>query len=430
MKIIIGILMLGLIVFIHELGHCLVAKASGIIVEEFSIGMGPKLIKFRKGTTEYSLRLFPIGGLCAMKGEDTDEYDEGSFNSAHVVKRILTVAAGPLFNFAFAIILSIIVISAAGIDVPYVYMDDTSSPAYEAGLRDGDIITKFNGASVANSRELYLITSMDELPTDKITVQFTRDGKRMTISYAPETVVRYMLGYYYTESNEVAEIDNVIAGLPFDNARIKAGDVIAAVNGTAINTMSDLVQYWIDNPMTDEELEVIYMRNGRAHTVFVTPQVHTTAYEGFSYNFARENTGIAGTLTGSFGETGFWIRTTLRTLKMLFTGKAGVDDLSGPVGIVSAVGDAYDEASASGGALEVFVTLMNLMILITANLGVINLLPFPALDGGRLVFLIIEAIRRKPINKKVEAIVNTVGMILIFALAAFLIFNDVFKLFF
>lgn len=422
--------MLGIIVFIHELGHCIVAKASGIIVEEFSIGMGPKLIKFRKGTTEYSLRLFPIGGLCAMKGEDTDEYEEGSFNSAHVFKRILTVAAGPLFNFIFAIILSVIVICAAGYDIPYVYIDDTSSPAYEAGLRDGDIITKFNGASVANSRELYLLTSMEELPTDRITIQFIRDGKKQTISYAPETVVRYMLGYYYTETNDVAEVDNVIAGLPFANAGIQAGDVIAAVNGTAINSMSDLVRYWIDNPMTDEEIEVIYMRNGRAHTVFVTPQIHTTAYEGFSYNFARENVGVGGTVTGSFGETGFWIRTTLRTLKMLFTGQAGINDLSGPVGIVSVVGDAYDEAAASGGASEVFITLMNMMILITANLGVINLLPFPALDGGRLVFLVIEAIRRKPINKKVEGAVNTVGMVLIFALAAFLIFHDVFRLFF
>ncbi len=148
-SIIIALIIFGILVLIHEFGHFIVAKKCGVVVNEFSVGMGPRLLsRVAKSGTRYSLKALPLGGSCAMLGEDEDNMEEGSFNSKNVWQRMAIVFAGPFFNFILAFILSIIVIGFAGIDKPFVNDVDKTSNVYEAGLKKGDLITSFNGSSI------------------------------------------------------------------------------------------------------------------------------------------------------------------------------------------------------------------------------------------------------------------------------------------
>ena len=202
MSIIIGIIILGVVIFIHELGHFTFAKANGIVVEEFSLGMGPKLFSFGKGETKYSLKLFPIGGSCAMKGEDEDDYSEGSFQSAKVWKRMLVIIGGPAFNIILGFAVALIVIGATGADPAVIAEVKDGSPAYEAGLRVGDEIVRFNGSRIANAREIYANTNLYGIPTDEIDLTVIRDGEKIDISYEPVVTTSYKAGFYYNADDE------------------------------------------------------------------------------------------------------------------------------------------------------------------------------------------------------------------------------------
>ncbi len=196
MKILIAVIIFSVIILIHELGHFLLAKKNGIVVTEFSLGMGPRLFSTQKGETRYSIKLFPIGGSCAMLGEDTGE-DElpGTFNAAPVWGRISVVAAGPVFNFILAFILSVIITAFVGYDPAEIMEVEANSPAAEAGLKEGDIITEFNGYQVDVARDLYMYSFLNELTEEPITVQVRREGKKETITYTPDASVRYLLGF-------------------------------------------------------------------------------------------------------------------------------------------------------------------------------------------------------------------------------------------
>ena len=426
-KIIVGLVLLSLIVLIHEFGHFIAAKACGVVVEEFALGMGPKLFSFEKGGTVYAVRAFPIGGMCAMKGEDEEDHSEGSFQSAAVWKRIIIVAAGPVFNFVLGFIGAVVIISSAGVDPAYVAEVAEGSPAAEAGLLEGDLIKNYNGHSIANGREIYMYNQLDGVPTDTVTLTVERDGETLYFSYAPETTSKYKVGYYYSPGSETAEITGITFGSPAYKAGLKAGDVIIAVDGTEITTMDSLEEYWEENPMGDESIRLTIERDGKEYNADLTPTFTTTATLGFSYNLTRENVGVLQTISYSFGEIKYWINLTFKSLWCLVTGQVSVRDMSGPVGIIETVGDVYEEAAAYG-AYEAFLEMLNMMILITVNLGIMNLLPFPALDGGRILFLIIECIRRKPVSQRIEGTYHMVGFVLLMGLMVLVTVNDVARL--
>ncbi len=428
MRIIIALIILSIVIFIHELGHFLLAKASHIVVEEFSLGMGPRLFSFGKGETKYSLRIFPIGGSCAMKGEDEDDHSPGSFQSASVWRRMLVILAGPFFNFLLAFVAAWIIIGSVGIDPAAVTEVTEDTAAYKAGLREGDVILKYNGNTIANGRELYTITQLYGIPMDRIDLTVRSGNEKKKISYAPDITSRYMAGYYYTPDSESAEITGIIEGSAMEAAGLQTGDVITSVNGTEIKTGADLEKYWEEHPMDGSTLTFTYRRMGIPYTAEVTPVMSNSASGGFSYNLVREKVGLGGTIRSSFTEMESWIRITLKSLWSLIRGQFSVRDLSGPVGIVSAIGDVYEEAKEEGGIGDVLLNMLNMIILISANLGVMNLLPFPALDGGRFVFLVVEAIRRKPVSQRVEGIVHYTGFILLMILAVFVAVNDVIRL--
>lgn len=428
MSILIAALMLGVVIIVHEFGHFILAKTNGIVVEEFSVGMGPRLISTVKGGTRYSLKAIPFGGSCMMRGEDGEETGEGTFNSKSVWRRISVIAAGPVFNFILAFFGAMIIISIIGYDPPQVLQVAEGSPEAEAGLQEGDLITEFDGENIYLGRDLDTKLMLEGMPDREITVKFERDGKEQEISYTPKKQFRYMLGFTYYETEEQPEISTVTMGGVLEKAGLKAGDYIYAINGQKISTGIELKKYFDEHPLSEESLTLTYLRDGLEYDVEVTPEVADYVERGFVYNLGRVKTSPLGVLKYSGLEVRYWIRTTLKSFKMLFTGKIGLDSLSGPVGVVNVIGDAYEE-SKSEGSLITWLTMLNLMIFISANLGVMNLLPLPALDGGRLVFLLIEAVRGKPVNREAEGMVHFAGLLLLMALLLFVTFRDIKNLF-
>lgn len=342
MGIILAIIVFGLIIFVHELGHFLLAKANGIRVDEFSIGMGPRIFSFGKGETKYSLKLLPVGGSCMMGEDDVEDVGEGSFNSKSVWARISVVAAGAIFNFLLAFLFSVIVVGYTGYDEPVISGVVKDFPAEEAGLQAGDKIVKMNHKKINIWREVTYYNMFHQGET--VELVYERDGVKQEVTITPKQDEdgSYLLG--------------------------------------------------VTSPGTYKKANVL------------------TAVQYGVY------------------EVKFWISTTLESLKMLVTGAVGVDQLSGPVGIVDVVDETYQQ-SKSYGVVIVLMQMLNIGILISANLGVMNLLPLPALDGGRLVFLIIEAIRGKRVSPEKEGWVHGIGMILLLALMVFVLFNDIKRLF-
>ena len=342
MGIILAILVFGTIVFVHELGHFLLAKANGIRVDEFSIGMGPRLLSKVKGETRYSLKLFPIGGSCMMGEDDVDDMSEGSFNSKSVWARMAVVVAGAAFNFILAFVFAVIIVGYAGYDEPVISGTVEGYSAEAEGMRAGDRIVKMNGKKIHLWREVTYYNMFHQGET--VDLLYERGGEKYEVTIVPKQ----------------DEDGNYLLGVLSPGEYTKANVLTAMQYG-------------------------VY-------------------------------------------EVKFWICTTIESLKMLVTGGVGIDQLSGPVGIVDVVDETYQQ-SKSYGFLVVLMQMLNIGILLSANLGVMNLLPLPALDGGRLVFLIIEAIRGKRVPPDKEGIVHFVGMILLFALMIFVLFNDLKRIF-
>ena len=428
MHIVIAIIILAAVIMFHELGHFLAARASGVTVVEFAFGFGPRILSKTKGETTYSWRAFPIGGMCQMLGEDEDNHAQGSFQSAKIWQRILIVAMGPLFNFLLALIVAMVVIFSVGADPADVISVDAGSTTEQAGLREGDRVISYEGSDIMNARELSVLIQMDGVPKDTVDLVIERDGERKTISYQPATETRYMLGYTYNEDESPAEILSLIEGLPMKEAGLQPGDIITAFDGNAIENGAALSAYFKENPMDGSPIAVTYLHNGREKTAELVPEYYENASIGFVYNMAREKQDFFSSIAYSFGEVRYWLDVTVKSLARLVTGRFSVRDMSGPVGIVSAVGKVYEQAAPEGWFV-VLMNMLNMLILISANLGIMNLIPFPALDGGRLIFLIVEAIRRKPVRQSIEGMVHFIGFAALIALMIFIVFQDIGRLF-
>lgn len=343
MSIILALLIFSFIILFHELGHFLLAKRGGITVEEFSLGMGPRLLSTVKGGTRYSWKLLPFGGSCMMLGEDEGSTEQGSFGSKSVWTRISVIAAGPIFNFILAFVLSVMIIGSIGVDKPVVLSVSEGYPAAEAGIQKGDTILKMNGSRIYLGREVSNYVTFHQGET--VTIEYLHEGERQSATLTPKE----------------SEGGRKIFGIGV-------------------------------------------------------------------YSNYREKVNAFETLKYSAYEVKYWIQLTIESLKMLFTGQVGINDMAGPVGVVSIIDDTYKESAADGG-FYIWLNMLNISILLTANLGVMNLLPLPALDGGRLVFLILEAIRGKRVDPEKEGMVHFVGLMLLMVLMVAVMFNDIRKLF-
>lgn len=355
-SIIIFLLIFSLIVVSHEFGHYIVGKKNGIHAVEFFVGLGPKIFKWTKDDTEFSIKLLPFGGACVFEGmdpleakdkeegakEETDPENDRSFNNAPVWGRFATALAGPLFNIVLAYICGVILAASSGVVIPVIRDVVPESGAAEAGIKKGDIIKSINGHSIHLSTEVSFTSfySLGE-PMDMV---IERDGEEINLVVTPK---------YYEEDQ----------------------------------------RYYIG------------ITNGKYYEC-----------------------GVWDSLKYGFYNVEYILRATIDSLRMMFTGQVGKDDLAGPVGIVKIVDETYDQAKEYG-AMEVVLSMLNLVMLLSANLAVMNLLPLPALDGGRLVFLLIEAIRGKPVPPEKEGYVHLAGMALLFALVIFVFVNDITKFF-
>lgn len=353
LTIIVFILVFGVVVIAHEFGHFLLAKLNGIKVVEFAVGMGPALFHFTKGDTKYVLRLLPIGGACMFDGEDgaflqgedgekKEEHHEGAFHEANVWARIATVFAGPFFNIILAFLLSIIVVGFAGSVSPVVNGIMEGYPAQEAGIAEGDLITKVDGEKVYLQGEVTLISALNRGET--IQIEYLRDGKKYSTVLTPrysEEDGRYYMGFTLGQYVECKGLD--------------------------------LIKY-------------------------------------------------------SYYETRYWLKATVKSLFMLVQGKLSSDDLSGPVGIAVTIDETIEQTKPYG-LPTVVLTMINFAVLLSVNLGVMNLLPVPALDGGRLLFLLLEVVRGKPIPPEKEGIVHFVGFVALMILMVFVMYHDIARIF-
>ncbi len=429
MSIILALIIFSAIILFHELGHFLLAKKNGIVVTEFALGMGPKLLGFERGGTVYALKLLPFGGSCAMLGEDGADDEEGAFNTKSPLARISVVAAGPIFNFILAFVAGIIILSVVGYDPAVVMEVEDGTPAAEAGLQPGDVITEFQGENIDIARDLILQMNLEGIaPEEEIQMSYERGGEEYDISFMPATYNKYMLGFTGLQDGDKIQITGIVAGYPMSNSHIKDGDYLVAINGREFESFEDWNNHMTENPLTGETVTVTYERDGLIYEEEMTPKEATGTVIGFSYNTGRTKTTPLQIIKYGFIEVKYWIKLTLKSISMLFTGEVGVQDLSGPVGVVDAIGDTYNEVKSEG-ILMITMNMLNMAILLSANLGVMNLLPLPALDGGRLVFLIIEAVRGKPIDREKEGMVHFAGLMLLMALMVFVLFQDITRLF-
>jgi regulator of sigma E protease len=451
MNIIIAILIFSLIIVIHELGHFLLAKKNGIFVTEFSIGMGPRILTFVKtakgykprlflsqhefdttpewkDSTKYSWKIFPIGGSCIMMGEDELVEDDRAFNKKGVWARISVVVAGPIFNFILAFILAMCIIGIAGYDKPTINNVTSGSPAANAGIQAGDILTNINGEHIDVGREASTYLQMYPLTKEDVTITYVRDGEKHKVSLTPVLNENYMLGFGYTPDEKPATISTLYKEMPLDKAGLKVGDYILKFNGTEVKDSNELSKYFQENKLTEKPITITYQHAGEVKTIEVAPTLVSNYDVGLSINTSRQKTGVIGVLKYSGIEVKYWIKYTLQSLEQLIKGKVSTDDIAGPVGIVSIIGDSY-QSSKSGGPVSVFLSLSYISVLLSANLGVMNLLPIPALDGGRLIFLILEVLRGKPVDQAKEGLVHMIGLVALMILMVLVMFNDISRLF-
>ena len=478
-SIIAALLIFTVIVVIHEFGHFLLAKKHGVGVPEFSVGMGPRIITAAKtkqgflfrafcsqrkfdsleawqGVTRYSLKLFPLGGSCAMVGEDEDNDAEDSFNTKGVWARFSIIFAGPFFNFILAFVFSVIILSYSGIDIPIVEEVYHRQPAQQAGIQAGDLIKEVNGKKITIGRQIDTYFLLHPLTGDDVEVVLEREGETKKITIDPHyraNLFGFTYGSLATSSTEIVEVS---PDRPFIKAGVKAGDKVISVNGRAVSNGEELGKVMGEENVSGDPITFVIEQDGQEKTYTITPEVYESLTLGF-YAAADEpvkrlvakpgqdlkevqlnpllRTGYI--LKYSVIEVKYWIETTVASLGKLVSGKLSKDDISGPVGIVSAVGDVIDQTADHGKAMDqsnwkifraIVMNMLYMAVLLSANLGIMNLLPLPALDGGRLVFILIEAVRGKPVDPAKEGYVHFAGFVVLMLFMIFVMYNDILRI--
>ena len=453
--IVIGVLLFEFIIFAHEFGHFITAKKSGVQINEFALGMGPKLFSFRKGETRYSLRLFPIGGYCAMEGEDEQSDNPRAFTNAKLWKRMIIIVAGAVMNFLVGFLLMFIVlVQQPSFESTIISSFSPNAFTASSGLQTGDKIVGINGYPIWNTKDLqFAIQTLQCQSVDPDSLAVYRED---CSSLSVKTFVylinndKELYGAELTDE-EYKELYGILdeSVVPIREAETKEEAYDAAKKSIdALYAYKDLAK---TEKYTYPEIEKRDERYRYTADVTVERSGEKLELEGVQFYTEYKNEEAAkeknvketvvrydfsveplernfGTVIGqTVSQTASLAKTVWQSLIMLVQGRFSFTDLSGPVGITKAV-----SVVASEGLKVNFMSAVNniifIMALITVNLGVVNLLPFPALDGGRFVFLLIEAVIRRPLPRKVEYIVNGVGLALLLIFIAVISVKDVWQL--
>ena len=410
------IFLLGFLIFIHESGHFLIAKACKIKVNEFAIGFGPTIWKKQGKETKYALRLIPLGGFVNMLGEEERSEKEGSFSTASIPKRIAIVLAGGIVNIIFGLLVYFVLVSSSGNYISTT-IDSTVTgySAEQAGIKQGDQILKIN------NKRVRLRSQIDEQIQNsngnKINVTVKRNNEMKEIELIPTEENKKNIGIYLgaTDSNLTSEIKGIYPGSPAENAGIKEGDIIVKID--AIECKNDPYKVVeLISSSKNEKMNLEIERNGKIIELEVTPEIQKTYKLGVTFALA-DKTFVNNAYYGFWDTIDFSV-SIIDNIKMLFSGNVGIDQLTGPIGISEAV-------SKTQGIME----FAYMLALISLSLGVTNLLPFPPLDGGKVVILIIEAIRRKPMKENIEIGIQMAGFCILIGLSIFVTYNDILRIF-
>lgn len=439
--ILIGVLLFELIIFIHEFGHFITAKKSGIKVNEFSLGMGPKIFSFGKGETKYSLRIFPIGGFCAMEGEDEESPEPRAFNNAKVWKRMIVIIAGAVMNIILGFVLMFVVVVQQD---SYSSTEVQSFPATSfsscTGLQSGDVIKEINGYGISTSMDFNYPISTAELKTvDGSTLEIYKEDCGNNLYNMAVSLVQDKNNKLSDE--QVSKVNELLSKSTNEIVKAKSKEDAFSVYENyykEINDACGIKDYKVEKIVEKETrkrytADILVERNGEEKLLknvqFFTYTTKDNSDPQVSIDFYVKpiDKTIGSVLSQTFKQTISTCKMIYASLGGLLTGKFGLKDMSGPIGIASAVTTVASESLASG-FMSAVNSIIYVMMIITVNLGLFNMLPFPALDGGRFVFLIIEAIRGKSVPRKVEAIVNGIGMGLLILLMILITANDIFKL--
>ena len=424
------IVLLGFLILIHELGHFTVAKLCKVKVNEFAIGFGPIIWKKQGKETKYALRLIPLGGFVSMEGEDEHSENEGSFSKASIPKRMAIVAAGAAVNIIFAIIVYFILVSTSGTYISN-EIDSTIDgyAAKEAGLQSGDRIVKINDEEIKSKYDLDEV--MDENNGEEVRLQVDRNGELLEFTIKPTEVKSEVTGIYLDEEAKIITIDK---GSPAERAGIQNNDKILKINGQDVNGSSDKVIEILNQDQNktentsenqngnnesqdnNETIEITLQRGNAEVTVNLVPDTVSTYYLGVNMKYAKDT--FVNRCINGWMETKVFVLSLFDNLKQLFTGNIGLDQMMGPVGISEVV------AKTNG-----FREFFEMMALISLSLGVTNLLPIPALDGGKLLILLIEAIRRKPLKQETEMNIQLIGFAILITIFLLVTYNDILRIF-
>ena len=374
--IILFLIIFGVVVISHEFGHFLIGRRNGIRVLEFMVGMGPTLFSFEKGGVKYSLKLFPIGGACLFDGEDGMAVQEEEKEENDIRRKAMMGAEVPL-----------------PCDEPWPEEEAHGIPFTEAGVWRR-IATIFAG------------------PFFNFILAF---------------IVALVLTAFYGIDRPV--IEGISENSAAEEAGLKAGDEITRINNERIHFYREISV--ISSMNRGETLEIHYTRDGQKGVVTLEPRYDEE--DGRYYiGFIGAGEYEAGTplrvFQYSFYEVEYYAKTTYKSLGMLIHGRLSRDDVSGPVGIAHMVGTSYDTVEKKYGTLSAIMTMLEIVVLLSVNLGIMNLLPLPALDGGRLLFLFVEVVRGKPVAPEKEGLVHFAGLVVFMILTVFVMYNDIMKI--
>lgn len=408
------IFVLGFLILIHECGHFFVAKLCKVTVNEFSIGFGPIIWKKQGKKTKYTLRLIPLGGFVNLEGEEERSENEGSFSKASIPKRMAIILAGGLVNIIFALIVYFTLMICTNNHTSLIVESTISEYAAEiSGIESQDKIIKINEKNVYTKNDIDKI--MKNATGEEILITIERNGKEKEISLIPTRQEYKNTGIYLksTSSGDTTKIITVGAGSIAEKQGIKANDEILKINGIEVNNQKEILQ--IINDEKDNELIFNLKRGNEEVEILLEPETVYQYYLGIYFDKAKNT--VVDNLYYSFFETRDFVFSIFDNLKMLFTGEVRVNQFMGPVGI--------SEVVANTNRISDFV---NILALISLSLGVTNLLPIPALDGGKFVLLIIEAIRRKKLSEKTEINIQLIGFAFLIALSLYITYNDILRI--